>query len=207
MTKCEKKLLRIAVTGNAGSGKSVVCARLKALGLPVLSSDELARKAVLPGMPAYEKIVTFFGREILTETGLLDRRKMRERILADPASKKALEAFVHPEILALMEKEIEAAHKMRAMCIVVEVPLLFELGMEKMFDLIMLVTIDRRLQIDRLMARDHISSDGASALLGLQMPEEQKRPFAHVVIVNNGSIEEMKRSVDQNYADHIRPRL
>jgi dephospho-CoA kinase len=204
MVSSQKEILKIAVTGSAGSGKSAVCARFKALGLPVLSSDELARQAVSPGMPAYEKIVGFFGKEILAETGLLDRRRMRERILQDPASKKALEGFVHPEIFFLMEKGIDNASKKGEKGVVVEVPLLFELGMEKMFDMIVLVSIDRDLQIRRLMARDQITADGAAALLALQMPEENKRTRAHVVIANNGSMEEMMRAVDQIYHDHIR---
>ncbi|MBU0994772.1 MAG: dephospho-CoA kinase [Proteobacteria bacterium] len=197
-------MYKIAVTGSAGSGKSVVCMRLKALGLPVLSSDELAREAVLPGMPAYKKIVAYFGKKILTDDGQLNRQLMREIITKDNAAKKVLEGFVHPEIFSLMIKGMEDAQKNGSRVIVIEVPLLFELGMEELFDLVILVSIDRDIQIKRLMARDQVTSEGAEALLAIQMPEDKKIQKAGVIIRNSGTIDEMTQAVDGAYRDIVK---
>lgn len=197
-------IYKIGVTGSAGSGKSTVCARLNTFGLPVVSSDQLARQAVMPGTSAYQKIVDYFGKTVLTETGLLDRKRMREIITHDTAAKKVLEGFVHPEIFSLMQTEIDDAQKNGHKGVVIEVPLLFELGMEAMFDLIILVSIISELQIKRLMERDQVTAEAASALLAIQMPEEQKIAGSDVVIVNNGSMEAMAQAVDRSYHTWIK---
>lgn len=197
-------MYKIAVTGSAGSGKSAVCARLKSLGVPVLSSDELARQAVLPGMPAYEKIVDHFGKKILMADGHLNRQLMREIITQDTTAKKALEGFVHPEIFSLMLQGMTDAQKNGSNVIVIEVPLLFETGMEDLFDFVILVSIDRDIQIKRLMARDQVTFEAATALLSIQMTEDKKIKKSDVVIKNNTSVKDMEKAVDAAYQEFIK---
>ena len=135
-------LFTIAVTGSAGSGKSFVCRRISDLGGDVIDADQIARAAVAPGTPGLGKIVAHFGPGILTAEGTLNRGALRRRIISEPCARKALEAILHPEILAMMEDEIRAAHHRKQGPVVVEVPLLFELGWQDRFDRV--VCGDRR---------------------------------------------------------------
>ena len=96
MKKTTKKVLRVAVTGGAGSGKTTVCNRLKELGLKVISADEMARKAVEPGSDALKKIIEFFGDKVLMSDGTLNRKLLRRIITDDHNARFALERFFAP---------------------------------------------------------------------------------------------------------------
>jgi len=191
--------LRLGVTGGAGSGKSVVCERLRSHGVSVILADELARRAVMPGMPAYEKIVAHFGTEILDDDRTINRARLRQVILKDADKKQTLESFVHPEVFRLMTEDYMAAGEAGAEVVAVEVPLLFEAGMESYFDYILTISVEQEERIKRLMARDQISREDAEALMRIQWPEEEKQKKSDYVIDNSGSIEETIQSVDQFY--------
>lgn len=197
--------LRIAVTGGAGSGKSIVCERLQSLGLKVFSADELAREAVRPGRPAYDKIVAYFGPKVLAGDKTLDRRLLRHIIVNDGEARKALERFVHPEIIRLMYTRL-ADGKDAARAVVMEVPLLFELGLETHFDVVLLVAAARPIRTRRLMQRDRVSGPDAEALLDSQMADADKMEKADVVIRNEGTIEQIYRAVDSFYATFCKKR-
>ncbi len=189
--------LRLGVTGGAGSGKSVVCERLRSHDVSVILADELARRAVLPGMPAYEKIVENFGTGILDDDKRINRARLRQVILRDQKKKQTLESFVHPEVFRLMAEDYMAAAEAGAEVVAVEVPLLFEAGMEGYFDYILTISVDREERIRRLMARDQISREDAEALMRIQWPEEEKQKRSDYVIDNSGRIEDTIKSVDQ----------
>ena len=189
--------VKIAVTGGIGSGKSLVCRMLAEKGLPVVSADELSRRAVEPGTPAYGQILEYFGKSILMPDGTIDRPALRNVIRADSEAKKALESFVHPEVFRQMEKHFADAVQNEASAVVMEVPLLFESGMEGWFDCVVLVFTPEKERIRRIMARDGVSREEAGSMIQIQMSEEKKRKQAHRVIDNDGSIEETRRSVDR----------
>ena len=174
MIETIKKVFKVAVTGGAGSGKSFVCNRLKELGIKIISSDALARETVVPGSTAHEKIFNYFGPKVLLSDGTLDRQMLRRIIVNDGAARLSLEQFIHPEISKLMQQKIVQAEQQGNRVVVVEVPLLFELGMEKQFDLIFVVSADRKLRVERLMDRDNVSCREAEKLLNVQMPDKKK---------------------------------
>ncbi len=193
--------LRLGITGGAGSGKSVVCERLRSHGVSVILSDELARRAVMPGMPAYEAIVRYFGPRILAEDGTLHRPRLRDLIVQDAEKKAALESFVHPEVFRLMDEDVRAAGQSGARLVAIEVPLLFEAGLQYYFDYVLTVHVQRQERIQRLMARDRISREQAEALMRIQMPEKEKREKSDFVIDNSGALEQTLKSVDRFYQD------
>jgi dephospho-CoA kinase len=192
----KKGPLKVAVTGSAGSGKSSVCKRLKQLGLRVISSDILAREAVRPKTAAYRQIVAHFGKTVVKSDGTLDREMLRHLIVTDDRNRKILEQFVHPQIINRICSHITAAEKEGVPIIAVEVPLLFELALEKRFDLVLLVIAERATKIERLMARDHTTRDDAEALLNIQMPDKEKVKNSDFVIDNNGSLEQTIKNAD-----------
>jgi dephospho-CoA kinase len=191
--------LKLGVTGGVGSGKSAVCKFLAEKGLSVISADELSRRAVLPGTVAYENIVKHFGGSVVNGDGGLDRKKLRAIISRDKDAKKNLENFVHPEVFRQMEIEFNAAASRREPVVVVEVPLLFELGLKPFFDFTLTVCAGRDIRIKRMMQRDKVSFEDAEALLGIQMPEEEKIKQSDFIIDNNGDMEKLYKLMNDFY--------
>jgi dephospho-CoA kinase len=192
-------ILKIAVTGTAGSGKTAVCNRIEALGAEVVNSDELAREVVVPGTAAYEKIVDYFGKKTVSGNGTLNRQMLRHIIINDDASRRALEQIVHPEIKMRIDSRIARAGRKGKPIIVVEVPLLFESGMAKQFDIIILVVTDDELKIERLIQRDRVSKDDAEALLKSQLSDKKKVEKSDFLIHNDDDLQEMEKDVDRIY--------
>jgi len=196
------KILRIAVTGSAGSGKSLVCQRFKTIGLVTLDCDVIARQVVEPGMSGFEKIVKVFGRVIVKKDGTLDRTRLRNIIVDDAILRKKMEDILHPQILSEMVLQIENAMYKDKKAVAVEVPLLFELGMEKQFDVtIVVAALDMDL-VKRISKRDKVSKENAQKMLDLQMAQEDKMAMADHVVINKGTIAELFESVD-NLFDKI----
>lgn len=191
--------IKIAVTGSAGSGKSTVCRRLKDLGLPVIDSDALAREAVAPGGAAFKNIVQTFGEQVVAADGGLNRSLLRKIIIADPNARRQLEKLVHPEVIRLMKYRTNEAERDGKPAAVVEVPLLFESDLARLFDVTLTVSADRTRMVRRLMARDAVCEEDAEALLDAQMPDAEKCRKAHVVLQNNGSEKQLEQAVDRFY--------
>ena len=204
MVKTIKKVFKIGVTGGAGSGKSSVCNRLKELGIKIISSDALAREAVAPGSTAHKKILNYFGEKVVLSDGKLNRQMLRRIIVNDGAARRSLEQFIHPEISKLMHRKIAQAEQNGDRVVAVEVPLLFELGMEKQFDLVVVVSADPNLRVKRLMDRDKVSREDAEELLNVQMPDREKEKRGGVVVSNNGSTEQLINSVDRLYEKFLK---
>jgi dephospho-CoA kinase len=190
------KVLKVAVTGGAGSGKTTVCNRLKELGVKVISSDALAKEAVAQGSLAHEKIVNYFGKKVLLNDGNLNRQELRSIVITDDVARLALERFIHPEISRLMHLRIAQAKQDGDPVLLVEVPLLFELGMAEQFDVVIVVSADHELRVKRLMDRDNVSRDEAEDLINVQMPQAEKVERAEFVLANDRSKDQLIRSVD-----------
>lgn len=191
--------VKLGITGGVGSGKSFVCNYLKEKGLTVVSADELARNAVLPGTAAYKGIVDYFGKDILLDDSTLDRSKLRDKITQDKNKKEMLEQLVHPEVFVQMDLEYQKSVKRQDLVIAVEVPLLFETGIEVFFDYVLTVSVDTDVRVARVMARDQITQKDAEALMKIQMPEEEKIQKSDFVIDNNGTVNATQNLVDCFY--------
>jgi dephospho-CoA kinase len=196
LKKTNNKILKVAVTGGAGSGKTSVCNRLKALGVKVISADEMAREAVAPGSTAFKKIVQYFGKTVLLSDGTLNRKILRRMITDDDDARLAMERFIHHEIANLILKNVVCAEKEGCRIVVIEVPLLFELDMKEKFDWVVVVSADKELRVKRLMERDQTSRDEAMDLINVQMTDKEKIDRADYVVRNEGSMEKLLESVD-----------
>jgi dephospho-CoA kinase len=190
-------MLKVAVTGSAASGKSIVCNRLGELGFNVINTDRLAREVVTPNSPVFEAIVNHFGSEVLTSQGHLNRERLRKIIIKDAARRHKLEQLIHPEIIERMVSEIERLEKNGEPLVVVEIPLLFESGLEKHFDVVVMVSAEDKRKIQRIMARDHVPRHEAIALLSSQLPDTEKAKRADIVILNDGTIEHLTKKIDR----------
>jgi dephospho-CoA kinase len=192
----DKKILKIAVTGSAGSGKSLVCKRFKEIGLITLDCDIIARQVVEQGEPGFKDIIEVFGRDVLLNTGNLDRPKLRNLILNDSGMRNKMEDMLHPRILEQMMLQISTADYRDIKAVVVEVPLLFESGMDKFFDVTIAVMAKDQDLVKRISERDRVKENDAKKMLSLQMPQEEKMAKADHVLFNIGTNGELFESVD-----------
>jgi dephospho-CoA kinase len=197
MSKKARQTIRVAVTGGAGSGKSSVCRRLQTLGAFVVDLDQLSRESVAPGTPGFRQVVNRFGREVVADDGGLDRRRLREMIVSDVKARKDLEAIVHPEVLRRMNDLMDRAEAAGAPLLVAEVPLLFEAGLERVFDRVIVVSAPEENRVHRLVERDDVAPEQAAALIGVQMPESEKKKRADFVIENSGRPGDIIGEVDR----------
>ncbi|CCO07284.1 dephospho-CoA kinase [Desulforamulus hydrothermalis] len=186
----------IGLTGNIASGKSTVAKYLKELGAQVIDADQVARQVVLPHSPALKEIVNSFGPGILHEDGTLNRAKLASVIFQDAAAKEKLENILHPRIADAINRQISSFKKSHpGGILVLEAPLLIEAGWHKSVDQVWLVTVDPQLQLQRLILRDKLTPEQARQRMASQMPQEEKKKFAHVIINNAGSPSDLQRQV------------
>jgi dephospho-CoA kinase len=193
--------LVIGLTGGIGSGKTAVADLFAALGVPVIDADELARSVVKPQRPAYDEIVREFGEAVLTPTGELDRRAMRECVFADPEKRRRLEAIVHPRVYAEIERRLEALDAAYA---VVVVPLLIETGGAALVDRVLVVDSPEELQIERVSRRDGTTATAVRQILAAQVDRTTRLNAADDVIENDateGALFDKVSSLHQRYLD------
>ncbi|MFO7752788.1 MAG: dephospho-CoA kinase [Desulfobacteraceae bacterium] len=193
------KFLKTAVTGSAGSGKSIVRKKLAELGMAGFDCDEIAREIVRPGMPAFREITRLLGEKSVAPDGTLDRARVRRIIIDDSDMRKRVENILHPLILEELFLKMEDARSLGYTAAVAEVPLLFEMNLESRFDLTIAVVADHDTLLRRLVHRDGVEQDGAEKILKLQLDQKDKERRADVVIHNNAGREELYEAVVQVY--------
>jgi dephospho-CoA kinase len=198
-------MLLIGLTGGIGAGKSAVSARLAELGAIVIDADALAREVVEPGTDGLAEVVAEFGPDVLTAAGALDRPALGRLVFADPERRQALEHIIHPRVRA-RSAEIIASAPADAV-VVNDVPLLVETGQAKNFPLVIVVLASEQTRVDRLVRDRAMSEQDARARIAAQATDEQRRAVADVVIVNDGTLDELKIAVDAAWWDTIRPRI
>lgn len=178
----------VGLTGGIATGKSSVAAVFREFGVPVVDADQIARKVVEPGKPAWHKIRKEFGSEIFLDTNELDRSKLGDLIFKDVEKRKKLNAITHPDICKEIYwqtlKYLLQGHQF----IVMDLPLLFETGhMLNYLHKIIVVTCEEDLQLQRLMERTGFTEAKAKLRIAAQMPLEKKMEMANFVIENSGS--------------------
>ena len=193
------RILKIGITGSAGSGKSLVLNAFKTLGLATLDCDRIARQVVKKGQNAHRLIAEAFGPGVLKKDGSLNRAALRERIISEPEMRKILENITHPEIIREMERQMAEAFYEKEPACAVEVPLLFEIGMEDRFDAVLTVVSDGEALKTRVAQRDGVSRESAGKLLSLQMSQEEKAKRSDYVVENRGTPQELVESVEKIY--------
>jgi dephospho-CoA kinase len=188
--------MNIGLTGGIACGKSTVSAMLVRRGAILVDADQIAREVVEPGSPVLHEVAEQFGNEVLLLDGSLNRKKLGELIFGNDEARKKLDSLLHPPIRALMRGRMAAFEQLHPdKLVVVDVPLLYESGLEYMFDKILVVFVPRDVQLQRLVERDKLSLEQAEARLKAQMDIELKRERADIVIDNRGTLEETEKQI------------
>ncbi|MEF2279121.1 dephospho-CoA kinase [Deinococcus sp. YIM 134068] len=186
-------LRRLGLTGSIGAGKSTVAALLRARGLTVLDADEQARLVTLEPEVLAEIEAAFPGT---VRGGVLERAALASVVFGDQAHLSRLNAIVHPRVRARM-LDLEAAAAARGEgWVVQDVPLLFEGGLERQMDAVLVVDAPLETRVARVTARSGLSAEEVLARDSRQMPAGEKRRRATAVLDNGGSLEELEAQVD-----------
>ncbi len=189
-------MLVVGLTGGIASGKSTVSRILQQAGIPVVCLDELAREAVRAGSPALAEIREVFGEEVFGPDGELDRQAMAYVVFEDESKRRVLESIIHPRVSQETQRRVKELEKEGYKLVVLDVPLLYEVGWEKICDKVVVVYAPREVQERRLKERDGLSAEQARTRLDAQMPIEDKRIRAHYVIDNSGTLDRTRSHLE-----------
>src|SRR5262245_979492 len=194
-------MLRIGLTGGIASGKSTVAQLFAARGATVLDTDSIAREVGEPGTPGLAALVAALGGAILDREGRLDRAELRRRVFADAATRREVEAILHPAIAAELERRSHAAAGPYQVFVI---PLLVESRLERIVDRILVVDCPEEEQLRRLMVRDGESRESALAMLDAQATRERRLAESDDVIDNGGAAAALPAQgapLDRRYRD------
>lgn len=186
-------MLRVALTGGIGSGKTTVTDHLKSLNVPVLDADEISRALTRPGGPAVAPIIKLFGTSIATEHGELDRATLRSRVFQNPQARADLEKLLHPMIRAEMADQEKAVD--HPYC-VFSIPLLLETNRVREFDAVVVVDAPDSMRREWIQSRSGLDPEQIDAIFQVQASREERLAVATHVLHNENSIQDLLMSID-----------
>ncbi|CBE69302.1 Dephospho-CoA kinase [Candidatus Methylomirabilis oxygeniifera] len=201
-----RRMVVVGLTGGICSGKSTVAALFKNLGAIIIDADQVAHEVVEPDQPLFEAVASTFGREVVDADGRIDRRRLGAIVFADPEARRRLEALLHPAIIEECERRIRQAEVSGTCVCLIDAALLIESGWYVRCDAVILVEANETAQLDRLMRSRGLSRDEAMPRIRSQMPQQEKRQYAHYVIENDGPLAETVRQA-QAVWEQLRAKL
>ena len=191
-------MLNVGLTGSIACGKSTVARMFVEKGAFHVDFDRLAHVVEKPGQPAWQQIVDYFGSNILNPDRTINRTQLGSIVFEDKGKLTKLNSIVHPAVFAAWHHRIDEIKKTRPDAIILsDVPLLIEAGMQSSVDVVVLVYISPVEQIQRLMTRNGCSREEAEVRFASQMSIDDKLQYAHIVINNQGTMEETREMVDR----------
>ena len=195
-------MLKVAVTGGIGSGKSAVGEILEELGAVIVDADELARTVIERGNSGYDQVLAAFGDEVLT-SGEIDRAKLAGLVFSDPELRKKLESIIHPLVREAAEEIMKSAPS--GSVVVNEIPLLFETNGAKRFDFVIAVQTPMELRIERLSQRG-MKLYEIEKRIAVQASDQERASIANVIVVNDGSLDQLRSKVEELWFTQLKPK-
>jgi dephospho-CoA kinase len=192
----------VALTGGIATGKSHCLRRFAELGAPTIDADALAKQAVEPGTPGFRAVILRFGAGVVAADGSLDRAALGDIVFADDAARHALEAIIHPSVRVAITRWFESLDlRPDVRAGIADIPLLFETGRDKEFDVVVVAACAPATQKARLVNRDGFTEEQADQRIRAQMPIDDKVSRARYVISTEGTIEDTDRQVAEVWAE------
>ncbi len=185
-------MLKVAVTGGIGTGKSVVLAQLAACGAPVVDADAVVHECLRAGTPAASAIRARFGEAVMVERGDVDRARLAAIVFQDEHARRDLEAILHPAVYRAIETWMGAQEAAGAIAAVAEIPLLYETGHDGDFDCVVVTACDVEEQVRRVVGRSGLNEADARRRIAAQWPLAEKVRRADFVIRTDGAIEDTR---------------
>lgn len=187
----------IGLTGGIGSGKSTVSSYLKNKHFPVSDADKIARDILEPGMPALKSLVEAFGKDILDEDGNLKRKYLASIAFTNKENEMKLNEITHGAIKDMIKAEVKEFKKRGEKLVFLDIPLLFEQGLDKWCDTTWVVTADESVRINRVISRDDTTEEDVKARMSCQMSDDEKAALADEVLDNSFSKEELYNQIEE----------
>lgn len=189
-------MMTVGITGRSGCGKSTVTACFAAHGVPVADADQISREMLQPGSPVLAELAARFGGDILSGEGVLDRRLLADRAFATPEGKAALDAITHPAIVRRIEAARQAARQAGSPLFVIDGAVLVGSVIDGIWDRLIVVTAPYEVSVERIVARDGIRPEMARRRLDAQLPEATLTARADILLVNDGTREQLRRKAE-----------
>ncbi|MGX6978776.1 dephospho-CoA kinase [Vagococcus elongatus] len=193
----------LGITGGIATGKSTADKFFSERNIPLIDADIIAREVVEPGTAGLSKIAVEFGKEILTEEGRLNRKKLGSIVFNDKKKLERLNYLLKEELFHAIGEKIKEAEKKKPLLIVVDVPLMYEENYHQLMDAVMVIYVPERIQLKRLMERDGLNEEAAGQRIKSQMPIEEKKHLADIVIDNSYSVENTYRQLESWLQEHF----
>lgn len=189
----------IGVTGGIGSGKSTIAKILYDLGASIIDADKIAREITTKGQPIMEEIVGYFGPGVLDEEGELARKKLSEIVFTDSKKIEVLNSITHKYIADKIKEELNKLEEAKAEIVVLDAPLPVKHGFLDVVDEVWVVIVNKDIRIKRIMERNNITDEEALARIKMQKDDEEYLKLADEIINNDGSVEELEKSIAKLY--------
>jgi len=180
-------MLTVALSGGIASGKTLISDTLASFNVPIIDTDILAREVVAAGTDGLQKIVDRFGNSVLNKAGTLDRKKLREQIFIDSDARTDLEAIIHPLVRELVQLRLSEHKQAGALYCVVVIPLLLETKQQDQYDHIVIVDVEPKVQLERVMKRDNSTRQQAERIIASQVSSVERLAVADDVIFNSST--------------------
>ena len=193
-------MLKIALTGGIGSGKTTVSDYFRKLGVPVIDADEASHEVTQAGQAAVQKIADVFGDSVLDSDGNLDRAALRNIVFGDPESRKQLESILHPEIRRRMN---EAASRAQSPYCLFSIPLLIETDQHTSYDRVLVVEASEDRRRSWIQTRSDLTQNEITAILAVQVSDEQRRSVADDLLINDGRIDDLHVGIDRLHQTYL----
>jgi dephospho-CoA kinase len=177
-------MLKVGVTGGIGSGKSTVCRIFECLGVPIFRADDEGRKALAENNEVKKQVIALLGESVIDTGGKLNRTKIASLVFNNPGKLKQLNAIIHPKV---REAFAEWLTKQNAPWVIEEAAIIFESGLHKTLDSVIVVSAPDNIRIKRVMERDRISKEQVRARMKNQVTEGERVKRADFVITNDGT--------------------
>ncbi len=184
----------IGLTGGIGSGKSAAQCYLTSKKIPVIDADRISRDIVKPGSETLMEITDAFGANIILEDGSLDRKALGKIVFSNKEKLDILNNIMHKRILNEIKHQLAL---IKAPLVVIDAPLLIETGLYKIVDEVWVIDLETHFQIERVKKRDNLSENEIKKRIHSQLPREERKKYAHVIINNSGTIESLYLQIDQ----------
>ena len=193
----------VGLAGGIGTGKSAVARMLGELGAVVLEADKIGHEVYLPYTDGWQDVVATFGEDVLLPNGEVDRRKLGGKVFGNPQAMEKLNAITHPRIRERLKEGIEEAGRAGAQVVVLDAAILIEAGWTGLCDEVWVATAPEARVVQRIQARNNLSEEQIRARMASQMSTEERVKHAHVIVENDGDLEELRSKVAALWKEHL----
>ena len=193
----------VALTGGIACGKSTVAQMLRECGAYIVDADEISRGLTAPGGAGLKEVRRVFGPEVFAPDGTLDRAALGQIVFGNDQAREKLNAALHPLIRQEMERQARAGMECGAQVVVLDVPLLFEAGMQDMAQLVACVHCPEEIQILRMKSRNGYSREEAISRIRSQWPLSEKMRLSDLLISTNQPLEDLRHQVQSLYESWV----